>query len=320
MADDTRLWRLILDALTAARPVLLAVVVASKGSAPARVGSKMAVTLDNASGTLGGGLIEQHMLQKARAMLVQGEPESWIQHFRHHSHPDQSDDHMWCGGEQTVLLYRCRQTDLATLRQIVAVGESRQWLGYGIDASGLHINDDELFNDAPLWTGGEHWQYQEKLCLPPRAYIVGAGHVGQALAQLLSWLDFDVVLLDCREFNASEPIDGKQAWLRVDYLTIDQVIPEGEDVFVFVMTHCHAYDQAVIARLANRSFAYLGLLGSQTKVNRIKAALSACIDAAFLEKLHAPMGLAIASHTPQEIAVSIAAEVVGLWARRSGGD
>jgi len=318
LADGTRLWRFILDALTAARPVLLAIVVASKGSAPARVGSKMAVTQDNASGTLGGGLIEEQMLQKAREMLAQNEPESWIQRFRHHAHPDQSDEHMWCGGEQTVLLYRCRQADLTALRQIVTVGESRRRLGYAIDASGLHINADESFYDAPLWTSGEHWQYREMLSPPPRAYIVGAGHVGQALAQLLSWLDFAVVLLDCREFNAFEPIDGKQAWQRVDYPTIDRVIPEGEDVFVFVMTHRHAYDQAVIARLASLSFAYLGLLGSRGKVDRIKAALSGCIDAALLEKLHAPMGVAIASHTPQEIAVSIAAEVVGMMGARCG--
>jgi xanthine dehydrogenase accessory factor len=86
------------------------------------------------------------------------------------------------------------------------------------------------------------------------------------------------------------------------------------------MTHAHSADALVLEALVDRSYAYLGMMGSSSKVRRIFAALEEKgIAAELLDRVHAPIGVAIASHTPAEIAVSIAAEIISIRNRGGSG-
>ena len=95
------------------------------------------------------------------------------------------------------------------------------------------------------------------------------------------------------------------------YEKVGRLIPSGEDVYVVVMTLGYRSDLLVLQKLRNKSFAYLGLLGSKSKIKTLKDDLkSNGFSNTKLKNMHAPIGLKIKSHTPEEIAVSIAAEII----------
>ena len=164
---------------------------------------------------------------------------------------------------------------------------------------------------TPEFVGGQNWHYREIIGHYNRAYIIGAGHVGLALSKVLAMLDFDISVIDDREPPDSiEPnLYARQKW-GITYANIAEHIPEGMDVFVFIMTHNHHGDELVLSKLAGKRLAYLGVLGSQHKVAELKNRLAQQLPFEQLQRLHAPMGLQIGSHTPVEIAISIAAELI----------
>jgi xanthine dehydrogenase accessory factor len=146
------------------------------------------------------------------------------------------------------------------------------------------------------------------------AHVIGAGHVGSALAPLLVALEFRVVLIDERpELAAAVAQSAAHERVAVPYEELARVVGAGPGSFAAIMTHDHTRDAVALAALEPLGWGYLGLLGSRAKVRRIVG------DREMPAWFHAPMGVPIGSATPAEIAVSIAAEMVGIRsaARRS---
>ena len=96
----------------------------------------------------------------------------------------------------------------------------------------------------------------------------------------------------------------------VPYAEIHQHINAGEHSYVFIMTHSYQTDEQVLASLVNRQFAYLGVLGSRRKIKVLQQNLDSIISKQRWQSIRAPIGLAIKSQTPMEIAISIAAELI----------
>ena len=97
----------------------------------------------------------------------------------------------------------------------------------------------------------------------------------------------------------------------IDYEKIEALIPENENQFVVIMTFGYRTDGMVLRHLIHQKFRYLGLLGSKAKVEKMLNELrSEGIDESKIKALHAPVGIQIKSQTPEEIAVSIAAEII----------
>ncbi len=97
----------------------------------------------------------------------------------------------------------------------------------------------------------------------------------------------------------------------IDYAESDRHVTEGERSWVVVMTYGHANDAAVLRRLLPLELRYLGLLGSTAKVGQMFAGFRADgINQELLDRVSAPIGVSIGSHTPEEIAISIAAEII----------
>jgi xanthine dehydrogenase accessory factor len=173
---------------------------------------------------------------------------------------------------------------------------------------------DDFAEESGLICGGQMQVYIEPLGPAPRLYIVGAGHVAQQLARIARAVDFRTYVLDDRAKFASRErfpdaeeiyVDSIPEWLhRAD-------LPSNS--YVVVVTRGHRHDLDALRALAARDLRYLGLIGSKAKVKRVFDALvEESMPVECLSRVYAPIGLDIGAVTPEEIAVSILAELIAV--------
>src|SRR3954465_3810097 len=174
--------------------------------------------------------------------------------------------------------------------------------------------DDDFAQETGLICGGQMDVYIEPIEPSPELYIVGAGHVGFHLARIAEEVGFRVHVADDREKFANAERFPTAAEIVVDAIPgwIAQArIPA--HAYVVIVTRGHTNDLEALRALAPRDLRYLGLIGSRAKVARIYDELSTSeIPAESLVRVHAPIGLDIGAVTPQEIAVSILAELIAV--------
>jgi len=174
--------------------------------------------------------------------------------------------------------------------------------------------DDDFAQETGLVCGGQMDVYIEPIEPSPELYVVGAGHVGFHLARIAEEVGFRVHVADDREKFANAErfptaveivVDDIPAWIA------RASIPA--HAYVVIVTRGHTNDLEALRALAPRDLRYLGLIGSRAKVARIYEELSAGkMPAEMLTRVHAPIGLDIGAVTPQEIAVSILAELIAV--------
>jgi xanthine dehydrogenase accessory factor len=173
---------------------------------------------------------------------------------------------------------------------------------------------DDFAQETGLICGGQMDVYIEPIEPSPELYIVGAGHVGLHLARLAQEVGFRVHVVDDREKFANRERFPTAAEVLAEDIPawIDKTsIPS--HAYVVVVTRGHTNDLEALRALAPRDLRYLGLIGSRAKVARIYDALVADgMPADSLRSVHAPIGLDIGAVTPQEIAVSILAELIAV--------
>jgi xanthine dehydrogenase accessory factor len=153
----------------------------------------------------------------------------------------------------------------------------------------------------------------EPLNTNPHLYIFGAGHVGTALANTMINTVFHIHVIDERpEWCLSPAIHQdvqRHSLSPLDFL--NTITWEKSKKWAIVMTHDHTLDQKLVLNLSHHNLAYLGLIGSNTKWRRFRARLKKDgISDDLLDKVHCPAGINIGGETPQEIAISISAEIV----------
>lgn len=154
----------------------------------------------------------------------------------------------------------------------------------------------------------------------PTLYLMGAGHVGQALCQVLEGTPFAITLWDEREEWREHP--ALPATITRSALPweefVAQIPGDPQRSFVAVMTHSHKLDELAIASLLQKPLRYLGLIGSKTKWARFQDRLKRLghSDEA-LSRVRCPIGLPIGGKSPKEVAISIAAELLADNSRHS---
>ena len=173
---------------------------------------------------------------------------------------------------------------------------------------------DDFAQETGLICGGQMDVYIEPIEPSPELYVIGAGHVGLHLARLAHDVGFRVHVVDDREKfanrerfpTAAEVIAGDiPTWLARAELP--------SHAYAVIVTRGHTNDLEALRALAGRELRYLGLIGSRAKVARIYEALTAnAMPPEQLARVHAPIGLDIGAVTPQEIAVSILAELIAV--------
>ena len=304
---DLPAWTLAATALRAGQPAALLCVVRSEGSSPGRQGFKMVVTSETVTGSIGGGIMEHKWVELARQRLRDGNPTPLLRPQVHRREAPADRSGMMCAGEQEVLLWPLQPDDLPT---VVAIETALQSLNGGAwevsEAGGLR-----LLAAAPsgfyAYQPGPAWTYREQLGFRDQLTIVGGGHVSLALSQLAANLEFEITVLDDRAdlptLDANHYAHHRQ---RVSYETL--ALPPGPHHYVVVMTVGYRTDAVALRRLLGHAYRYLGVLGSATKVAELRRVL---LEEGFnLDDLHGPIGVPINSRLPEEIAVSVAAELI----------
>ena len=172
--------------------------------------------------------------------------------------------------------------------------------------------DVHLVRDLGMCCGGRMQVFMQTIT-PKRALrIYGAGHVGTRLAAMADLAGFAVTVVDARA-EWADPARFPDAVTVVDAEPEDhhRAHPAAPEEFVVVVTHSHPLDEALVRAMDTQRPAYLGVVGSRGKWARFVNRLSARgVDEAWLATVRCPMGLDIGAVTPEEIAVSVVAELV----------
>jgi xanthine dehydrogenase accessory factor len=166
--------------------------------------------------------------------------------------------------------------------------------------------------------GGTVEIFIEPINPPPSVVIIGAGHVGKATARLAKWLGFRVVVMDDRaEFVSPEWIPDADEYLAgavVEQLSNARLNAQS---YIVAVTRGYSIDVGLLPTLLDYDVAYVGVIGSRRRwTQALKELRENGVAAEKLGRVHAPIGLELNAETPEEIAVSIMAEIIML---KNGG-
>lgn len=320
-------------------------VVETKGSTPQKPGSKLLILPDLRNvGTLGGGCVEAEARRQAIGLMQGGGPR--LLEFQLDSDYGW-DDGLICGGNMKIFidLPRTRAesemferlqalnaekiplvcaTVVSSEKQGVEVGMKMIFATNGerigmLGDSALEAAVEEKMpgvleeNRAVLFQENETTGiFLEPLQPRPTLLIAGAGHVGQALCHLGSWLDFDIVIVDDRaDFASADRLPEADKIIVGDIATELRNYPITPLSYVVIVTRGHQHDESALHSVVESNARYIGLIGSRRKIKLIfDDLLELGISKERLRRVYAPVGLNINSKTVPEIAVSIASQLI----------
>lgn len=335
-------------AIKNSQPVAYTALVETRGSTPQKAGAVMLVFPDGSqTGTLGGGCVEAEV--KRRALKLLGTNQREILSFQLDSDYGW-DDGLICGGRMTMLVDPILPSEehsyFESLREFTRAGQGcteavlfDPEVAYGSHPPKVQgkagdrylINSDGNIqamrasaepppamaaNLRPLEDRPRPYVIQGVSYLPClkrcRLIIVGAGHVGQKVAELAADSDFDVWVIDDRESCCNTDRFPQAKRLIVN--PIEEALKNLEvdsDSFCIIVTRGHNHDEEALFHLAETKARYVGLIGSRRKIKLIfEDLLAEGITRDALERVHAPLGFDIGSQTVPEIAISIVAELI----------
>lgn len=308
------IWNFIAEHLNARQSVCMVVMVDAEGHGPNRPGSKLAVDSDGQRiGTVGGGASEFSLVQSAEKMINSSDSfHPKIIHMTHKNEHNTDNSGMICSGTQSFALICLTPQDLPTIRQIKSsIADNRGGI-LRIERFGISFTKNGNIANTKLTYQKDSWLYEEPIGKRITVTLIGGGHVSLALTPLLKSIGMRVVILDNREnlltMETNIYADKK---LVINYDNICENILPGSQSYVCIMTFGHKHDQLVLSQLAEYPLGYLGMMGSPPKIKEIKNNLIIQgIAPSALESIHAPIGLPIPSNTPEEIAISITAQLI----------
>jgi xanthine dehydrogenase accessory factor len=326
------LFRTILEKTSAGENTILATIVAELGSSPRSAGAHMLVSNSGrVCGTIGGGTVEHKSILYAQGLLERERSQRKI--YRLHRN-DEEELGMVCGGDVDVYFQFIRGGDEKTIilmKECLECLEKDQdiWLftdltypndwtmalyGTNMPLTGMELNANDIKslarNKSVLVKIGDRLVYGEPINFAGKVFIFGGGHCAQALQPVLGNVNFRCVVFDNRAEYVSRDIFPSAYDLIVgDYEQVEKYLEINARDYIVIVTH--AWDLAVLRQIVSKNCAYIGVIGSKTKVASVKQQLKdEGVGDEFLDRLNAPIGLRIRSETPEEIAISIAAEMI----------
>ncbi len=336
-------------------PMVMATVVRTSGSTPQNPGAKLLVREDgSAVGTLGGGCVEGDIWFAARGRFRDGGGAEMRDYVLNEDLAAQ--DGLVCGGTMYFLIDPVRTADeylpfvqevvnaydggipvaLATLMAVpdgspLQAGAKLLVRENGTTEGSLGL--PELDEDAAqrartlmamgkqeyvtAESGAEY--FLEAYTTPPKLIVAGGGHVGKALSPIAKSVGFNVVIIDDRpEFSSAERFPEADEVITADFVDALESMPINANTFIVIATRGHRYDDVALEAAARTKASYIALLGSRRKTILIyEALLERGVPVDRLREIRAPSGLSIGARTPEEIALSIVAEMLMF---RLGGD
>ncbi|HIE51783.1 MAG TPA: XdhC/CoxI family protein [Armatimonadetes bacterium] len=344
-----RLYRDLLELLDEGTPCALATVVSTQGSTPQKAGAQALFAVDGRLfGTVGGGCLEMEVRRQALSCLSTGQPTTLDLRL---DEDVGAEGGLVCGGTAQVFIEVPTPAQREFYAQVMQVQEQRQPAALAtvikaeartlIGGHALLPSEGKPTLDRLPPTGLEPLQevastaleqgqsrlleatlpegkaqvYVEPLLPQPVLLIAGAGHVGKAVAHLGSFLNFEVVVVDDRpEFANPQRIPEANRLLVADIASTIANWPIDSDTYIVIVTRGHRYDADALRACIQSQAAYLGMIGSRRKVKLIFDQLltEGTATPEQLARVHAPIGLPLGGDTVEEIALSIAAELVAV--------
>jgi len=307
-------WEFVLQKLNSGKRVILLYVLESKGSSPGRQGFHMAVAEDDSmQGSIGGGIMEHKFVELTRHALKNNDELNEIINQVHDKEEAKNRSGMICSGEQTIFLYSILNKDIPVVEALCNTKKESLTGSLILSPAGLQLDKKiPLENNTYHYNNG-NFTYYEKLGFKNTIHIIGGGHCALALSKLMRGMDFYIIVYDDRP-GLHTLVQNKYAHQIITvpgYTKMANYLKENKDDYVVIMTFGYRTDDEVIQSLAPYHFKYAGALGSAFKMQQLfEKYRNLKITGPFIDQLHTPIGLAIHSQTPEEIAISIAAEII----------
>jgi xanthine dehydrogenase accessory factor len=341
------IYRFLLDRLPTAGPLVLTTIVSTEGSTPQKPGSSALFGPSGLlAGTIGGGVLEGKVGDLAREAMEKGE--SGLHRFEFGNDISEKEEAI-CGGRAMVLVDTSAVDHAGVYREMERSSDEgipgvlitrvtrdarkdfsirRYWVTgahfgslpkeYAVDLE-PHILEMMTGQNPPAYKEvGIHQEtdavfYLEAVFPMPRLIIAGAGHIGKALSHLGRLLDFCVTVIDDRPEYAN-PVLLPDA----DKIVVDDpgralaAITDPASAYIVIVTRGHKDDAAALKACIHSGAKYIGMIGSSRKIALVRREFldKGWASAELWESVHAPIGLPIPSKSVQEIAVSIAAQLI----------
>lgn len=295
--------------------VVLATVVNVKGSVPREMGAKMIVCADGHTfNTIGGGAGEAKVIRQAMTVLETGEKQ-WVEIELTGALGRETQG--VCGGMMQVWLERWSgEGAIALVNQILNLLQSGQTATLVTPFTTTQSPYLQLDNTESIPADA----FVETLQPPPTLLIVGAGHVGEQLAKVADLIGFQVMIQDDRpEWANSQRFPQAIRIFDTSIAVASAELSTHTQLHAALVTRGYKYDLEALEILLRRDrlCQYIGMIGSKKRVQQVYQALEQTgIHKSRLQSIYAPIGLDIGALTPEEIAVSISAELI--LVRRGG--
>ncbi len=314
--------------------LVLATVTGSKGSTPQKPGSSALFSRNGlVAGTVGGGVLEGKVQEMSKRLIESRIP---VHHVFHLDADVPGGEDALCGGEINVLLdpdlarhenvfagiRLCCETRIPGIlitriiqQQSGSITIEREWTtdmaeyqSGGASTSGFReVVPSPVSEDSPIRI------FHEPLIPLPRLIIAGAGHIGKALSQLGKMLDFEVTVIDDRiEYANSSNLPYADRIITGPVGRSLEETKKGSDTYIVIVTRGHRDDGDALKSCIASDAAYIGMIGSKAKVAHMKGEFIGknIASADQWDRIYSPIGIDINSKTIEEIAVSIAAQLI----------
>jgi xanthine dehydrogenase accessory factor len=197
--------------------------------------------------------------------------------------------------------------------EALVIKEAQEAINSGRAQIVTHDLLDEDKQDTGMICGGTMEFFIDPIHLPERVYIFGGGHIGFHVASLAKKVGFDYVVIDDRaEYASAERFPDALNLVVDDPGTVAKKLKVTNNTFIIIVTRGHKDDYNVLRSVIEKAARYIGMIGSKTKRSQIFDKLRTMdgISDYLLKKIHSPIGIDIGAETPEEIALSIVAELI----------
>jgi xanthine dehydrogenase accessory factor len=342
--ENEYMAKTVSEQLNAGLPLVLISIISMEGSTPRHNGTKMVVAADGKSyGTIGGSLMEAAAIRESQDILATAKSRILSYEL---TGKDAASPDMICGGRTELLLEYLPATeenqefsrrwydailhgkDFYVFTHLKGFEDTLQVLGHAIlHPDGTIIGDTSLTASDIERLKPELHNISTNSVLPLKdtrvvvdrirklktLYCFGAGHVAVPTAHLAALVGFRVVVLDDRpEFaNAARFPDADEICVVGDFNHAFEGLEMDHDAYVVIVTRGHQYDRTVLEQSLKTSAGYIGMISSRRKRDTIfKALMATGVKKEQLARVHSPIGINIGGETPEEIALSIVAELI----------
>ena len=307
--------KFILQKLQSDIPIMLLQVVDSEGSSPGRQGFQMVIANDGQLfGSIGGGIMEHKLVEFSKKKLSQKETNVELKYQYHDKIHSTQQSGMICSGHQVIVFIPFYKKGIELFQKIgqsIEISKS-DYLYFSPKGLSIISKNDLVVPIGFNQRTEEDWSYLEKINQQKVIHIFGGGHVSLALSEVMRFLGFYIKIYDDREgINTLEQNNFCDKKHITSYESIGSQLENSQDDYVVIMTFGYRPDKIILKQLLGKNFFYIGMMGSEAKIKTLLAELEM---EGFLkesyEHVFTPIGLEIFSTTPQEIAISIAAEII----------